>query len=283
MKKIIIFFLILIFLFSGCQKNSNPSIDDDLLCGYYLSVYNEEERLSSLGGDFLASDGIWRYLSDKKANGSVGELVVNSGKNVAYVSEKSASKGICINSDLLLEDNLYFTNKLLGKTFKVYKVFKKQSDESVYFSEEKPEIINLQGDLTFARQIELSQRLESNGKNENGEKISLKFNSSIKIIYKQIDFLTNVDIVEYDEFNNPLKTTTLYFQDEIISFKAGENTKTVMVKETFEQKNLSGEVLSTYEKNSKFVKSTENSNYNCVLFYPQDNGFCLPCNLSIKF
>lgn len=108
-----------------------------------------------------------------------------------------------------------------------------------------------------------------------------KFDSSVKINFVYLDYLTGVKVLEYNANNELIQSTDIANTDSDLSHTVNENCEYVVIEEEYTVK--SGEHNGeTYIERTLLNKKGGIFNGGKVLKFPRGDGLISPVYLSVK-
>lgn len=253
---------------------SSKYFDEDLLVGFYLTFSDENGNpLNTLNKELTSSDAIVDYMYYYHD----GDILVWTEKIGANVFSESA-QSIKNNNSLSLETTLFYTCELLGATVWVDFVYFNEKTEGVSScSGVGFHLDNLHGYWSTSR----PQELFDFRYDEYGNEYREFFQSFCKLKIQYIDYLTSVNVLEYNRNNELIKTTEVFENQIPEYFIVSNECEYVIIQEEYtvmEDGERKGEKYfeRTLINKSSFGVGTS-------LKYPRGDGLISNRYLSIKW
>lgn len=250
--------------------NNLPAFGTDKMVGFFAVIYDGEGNpLTST--DFESDDAVKYYREQVKFDDGTGDYYIafTSGAdvlgNVRLRHTSGADEGLEIDVDL------NFTYELEGSVMYLYGVYFDEENWSYYVNAELTVVA-----LSSMSGSEISQNLRATANMDDDEEQTITYTCSVNIDLIYTDYLTKVNIFEFDAGNNVIKSSTRQRGE---NYQAGENCQYVIVEQVFADKN--GE---RYSKRSLVDRSQEDDEERTInLFYANGDGFTAEDALKIDF
>lgn len=215
----------------------------------------------------IADYAVINYDDDHKVYTS------NTGANVFADGKEFIS-----NVSYELEDTLYYTYELIDAVAYV---------DWVYFEEETRQIFtdggaghklnDIGGSMSLFNKQNLSDKRYTTQMKEYEE----KFDSSVKIKFMYLDYLTGVKVLEYNANNELIQSTDIAKTDSELSHTVNGNCEYVVIEEQYTVK--SGDNIGeTYIERTLLNKKDGKFDGGKVLKFPRGDGLISPIYLSVK-
>ncbi len=253
---------------------SYKGFDEPLLYGFYLTFNDKNgEPIEAFNKpvdnkEAIADYAIIYYEDDHKVVSS------NSGANVFADSKQKIS-----NVGYELEDTLYYTYELIDSVVVVDWVYVDEITTKVYSygNEAGYKLDDLGGIISTFTKQNLSDTRYTTQMKEYEE----NFDSSVKINFAYLDYLTGVKVLEYNNNNELIKSTDIKKSDNEITYVAGETCEYVVIEEEYTIKRGENNGKTYTERCLINKKDGEFSNGK-MLKFPRGDGLISPTYLSIK-
>lgn len=254
--------------------SSFEGFDEPILYGFYLTFNDKNgEQIEALSKPYDSKEAIADYAVIYWEWEPFKHKVVSSNEG-AHVFADSKSK--ISNVGYEHEDTLYFTYELLDCVACV---------DWVYVDEYTQDVQLLVGvgyklDNVGSFSTYNTQNLSDN--RYNGQMIEYveKFDSSVKINFVYLDYLTGVKVLEYNANNELIKTTAIDKTEAENDYVASENCAYVVIDEEYTIK-YGDKIGEKYYERTLINKSELGGGRN--LKYPRGDGLISPVYLSIKW
>lgn len=255
---------------------SYTGFDEPLLYGFYLSFNDKNgDPIEALSKPVDSKEAIADYAVMYWEDEPFGHWVVsdNEGANVFADSKSKIS-----NKGFELEDTLYYTYELLDAVVVVDWIH--LDDLKHVYSYGGSAGYKLDDDTGGRMSLSTTQNLSDNRYNAQMKEYEEKFDSSVRINFTYLDYLTGVKVLEYNANNELIKTTAIDKAGAENDYVAGINCAYVVIEEEYTVK--SGDRIGeTYYERTLINKSEHSGGRN--LKYPRGDGLISPIYLSIKW
>lgn len=242
--------------------------DEPILYGFYLTFNDKDgnpiEALSKPvdDKDAVADYAVIYYEDNHKVVSS------NEGANVFADGKQKIS-----NVGYELEDTLYFTRELIDAVACVDWVYIDEVTQQVYsYGGAGYKLDNIGGVISTANTQNLSDRRYTGQMKEYEE----KFDSSVKLNFVYVDYLTGVKVLEYGANNALIKSTEITKAESENAFIVSENCEYAVIEEEY----TDTDGLTHFERTLINKSKTGGGR---TLKFPRGDGLISPVYLSIKW
>ncbi len=253
---------------------SYKGFDEPILYGFYLTFNDKNgEPIEAFNKSVDSKEAIADYAIIYWEEEPFRHEVIssNEGANVFADGKSKVS-----NVGYELEDTLYFTYELLDCVACVDWVYLDKYTQQIYSYGDVGYRLDTIGTFSTFN----TQNLSDNRYNAQIKEYEEKFDSSVKINFAYLDYLTNVKILEYASDNQLLKSTVIDKAAAENNYVAGENCAYVVIEEenTVKSGDKSGE---THYERTLINKSELGGGR--FLKYPRGDGLISPVYFSVKW
>lgn len=253
---------------------SYKGFDEPLLYGFYLTFNDKNgDAIEALSKPVDSKEAIADYAVIYYEDDPINHKVVSSNEGANVFCDSKSSVG---NGSYNLEDTLYFTYELLDCVACVDWVYVDEQTQQIYsYGNTGYKLDNIGSLSTFN-----TQNLSDNRYNGQMKEYEEKFDSSVKINFTYLDYLTGVNVLEYSADNQLIKSTAIDEAEATNDYVASENCEYVVIEEEYTVK--SGDKTGEkYFERTLINKSELGGGRN--LKYPRGDGLISPVYLSIKW
>lgn len=293
-KRIVTLFISIITIsavFAGCNKlatvpnETTPpelTIEEDLVCGFFLTFEKNGEVLTDIcSDDFESDDAVKFYIDKKKYEGTNAEYIeIVCGKDALFDCKSSSAVSDKDGVHLVkfeMEAKLYYTYELLDVIMVINPLYMDRKTNKVYVKEGSVLSGHLLSNSVSGAAAGYKEEVATN-RTVNGIKEELKYETGIKVSYCYSDYLTGVKVIEYDKNNNLIYSSDIDIKSTE-AYEAGTECDYLVLEETYKDKYGDQYVARTLFNRTK----EEGSAHTAILKNPLNNGLVEPKSLSIKF
>ncbi|MGN0824329.1 MAG: hypothetical protein ACI4MB_04590 [Candidatus Coproplasma sp.] len=252
---------------------SFKGFDERKLYGFYLTFNDKNgEPIEEFNKPIDSEEAIADYaVINYEYNHQV--YTSNTGANVFADCKKFIS-----NVSYELEDTLYYTYELIDAVACVDWVYYEENTQQIYSDGDAGLKLNDNG---ASMSLVNNQNLSDNRYTSQMKEYEEKFDSSVKINFVYLDYLTGVKVLEYNANNELIQSTDIAKTNSELSHIVNSNCEYVVIEEQYTVK--SGECNGeTYVERTLINKNNGEFNDGKVLKFPRGNGLISPVYLSVK-
>ncbi len=253
---------------------SYKGFDEPILYGFYLTFNDKNgEPIEAFDKPIDSKDAIADYAVIYWEDEPFRHEVVSSNEGADVFAD---SKSKISNVGYELEDTLYFTYELLDCVACVDWVYVDKYTQQIYSYGNVGYQLDAIGNFSTFN----TQNLSDSRYNAQMKEYDEKFDSSVKINFAYLDYLTNVKVLEYTTDNQLLKSTAIDKAKAENDYVAGENCAYVVIEEEYTVKSGDRSGETHYERT--LINKSELGG-GMFLKYPRGDGLISPVYLSIKW
>ena len=258
--------------FAGCSQNEvsqdGDSLGEDKMVGIF-AVICDDEGTPLTPTDFASDNALKFYRERVKYDDSSDQYYVTYIEGADVFSGKQIKEITGNNEGFEVQLNLVHTHELENTVMYLYSVLLDEENNSYYLSEERTAF-----SLDAMSGAALTQRLPATDAGGEGE--SPAYTCSVDINFVYTDYLSAVNILEFDAGNNLISSQE---RGEYQNYISGANCDYVIVEQIFEDYK-SGEF---YSRRTLINRSDEEDVRTLHLHYPRGDGFVRDDTLEVDF
>ncbi len=252
---------------------SHKGFDEPLLYGFYLTFSDKngnsiEEFDKPVDSEEAIVDYAIIYYED-------GHKVISSNMGANVLADSKSHVGT---NSYEQEDTLYYTYEMLDATAFVNWVYIDEMTQEVYsYGTVGTTLNNIKGLSSLYKE----QNWSDTRYNSRMEEYEEKFDSSVKVNFQYLDYLTGVKVLEFNAYNELIKSAHIEKSESGITHIVDEDCEYAVIEEEYTIK--SGEHNGKkYIERTLINKTDGKFDGGKTLKYPRGDGLISPVYLSIK-